>query len=244
MSNKVYALRRLSGWLVVAVGLLLVVSAAVWLYRSPYFPVRQIKIEGRLQHADAGEIRALAQQYIRGNILNTDVNGAQAAFARLPWIAEAQVSRLLPDTVVVRLAERVPVARWDEERLADMRGELFGVSYGQPLPLLEGQPGTEKDMVEHLLLFQNILNKHRLKITKLVYTPRSAWSVVLDNGITVRLGREYERERLKRFVAAWPALIAPQAADLEYVDMRYKDGFAVRKNKALNKGSTDISALE
>ncbi|MDO4696414.1 MAG: cell division protein FtsQ/DivIB [Neisseria sp.] len=231
MSNNVYALRRLSGWLVVAVGLLLMVSAVVWLYRSPYFPVRQIKIEGRLKHADAGEIRALAQQYIRGNILNTDVNGAQAAFARLPWIADAQVSRLLPDTVVVRLEERIAVARWDEETLADTQGELFGVPYDQPLPSLEGPAGTEKDMVEHLLSFQNILKKRNLTVAKLVYTPRSAWSVVLDNGITVRLGREYERERLKRFAEVWPVLLEPQAAELEYVDMRYKDGFAVRKTK-------------
>lgn len=231
MWNNVHAVRRLSGWLMIAVTLLLMGSAAVWLYHSPYFPIRKIKVEGRLQHADAEQIHEVAKRYIRGNILRADLNGAQAAFARMPWIAEAHVSRVLPDTVSVKLTERVPVARWDKEYLVDTRGELFAVPYEGELPEFQGQKGSEKIMAERFARFQTALARQKLAVRKLVYTQRSAWSAELDNGLTVRLGREQEQERLERFAAAWPKLIAPQAESLEYVDMRYKDGFAVRKRK-------------
>ncbi|MDO5058688.1 MAG: cell division protein FtsQ/DivIB [Neisseria sp.] len=231
MWDNVQVMRRLSGWLLVLVFLLLAVSGAVWLYHSHYFPIKQIKIEGNLKHADAAEIQAVAQKYIRGNILRADLNGAQGAFAQMPWIADAQVSRLLPDTVYVKLTERVPVARWDKDRLVDSSGELFTVPYDAPLPLFAGQEGAEKEMVEHLAVFQTALKPAKLAVQKLIYTPRSAWSIILDNGLTVRLGRERERERLNRFTAVWQPLIAPKAEQLEYVDMRYKDGFAVRKRK-------------
>lgn len=53
--------------------------------------------------------------------------------------------------------------------------------------------------------------------------------MVLDNGITVRLGREHENARLQQFAAVWPGILRAQQSGLAYVDMRYKDGFAVRE---------------
>jgi len=133
MWNNARILRRVSSWLYAAVALLLIASAAVWLYRSSYFPVKQINIDGRLRHTDAGELQQVAQQYIRGNIFRADLNGAQAAFVKLPWIAKAEVRRRLPDTVDIRLTERIPVAHWDEGRLLD--GTVFDSSYERKEPV-------------------------------------------------------------------------------------------------------------
>ncbi|WP_315390258.1 cell division protein FtsQ/DivIB [Neisseria bacilliformis] len=230
MWNNARILRRVSSGLYAAVALLLIASAAVWLYRSSYFPVKQINIDGRLRHTDAAELQQVAQQYIRGNIFRADLNGAQAAFAKLPWIAKAEVRRRLPDTVDIRLTERIPVAHWDEGRLLDSEGNPFAAEWegDEELPEFKGQEGSGKIMAEHLDIFRRELAKQKLGIAVLAYTPRSAWEIVLDNGIRIRLGREHESERLARFVQAWPQLLSPQAERLEYADMRYKDGFAVR----------------
>ena len=61
----------------------------------------------------------IAARYIRGNVFKADLNGAQAAFAAMPWIAKAEVRRRLPDTVEIRLSERVPVAYWEDGGLVD-----------------------------------------------------------------------------------------------------------------------------
>ena len=43
----------------------------------------------------------------------------------------------------------------------------------------------------------------------------------------VRLGRRQVDERFERFVAAALPLVAQRGGDIDYVDMRYTNGFAV-----------------
>ena len=62
-------------------------------------------------------------------------------------------------------------------------------------------------MVKHYADFSGILSPLKLTIKELIYTPRSAWLLVLNNGITVRLGRENEIKRLQQFAQIWPSLL-------------------------------------
>lgn len=231
------ALGRLTRWLFLLVILLLAGTGAAWVYNSNRFPVKRVSIEGKLTHADGKQLQAVAQKYMSGNIFRADVNGAQHAFQNLPWIDSALVRRRLPDTVEIQLTERVPLARWKSSGLVDTKGNVFQASVDEPLPLFEGQPGTGKDMVKHYHEFSGILDARGLKIKELIYTPRSAWLVVLDNGITVRLGRENEIKRLQLFAEIWPGLLQKHSNRLAYVDMRYKDGFSVRYDKPLEEPS-------
>ena len=91
--------------------------------------------------------------------------------------------------------------------LVDSKGNVFAASLKQDLPIFEGQQGTGKDMVKHYADFSGILSPLKLTIKELIYTPRSAWLLVLDNGITVRLGRENEIKRLQQFAQIWPSLL-------------------------------------
>ncbi|WP_338809374.1 cell division protein FtsQ/DivIB [Neisseria leonii] len=234
MWNNASAMRRISGWLTVLLFLLLLAAGGAWLYHSPYFPIKQVVISGDIHHTDEAVLQKIAKQYIRGNILRADLNGAQTAYAALPWLAEAQVRRRLPDTVEIVLRERIAVARWGEEagRLVDTEGTVFAGEVAEPLPQLVGEAGAARDMVAHLSAFQTALSREKLAVRRLVYTPRSAWELVLDNGLTVRLGREDEHARLARFIAVWQPVLREQAPRLQYVDMRYKDGFAVRAKPA------------
>ena len=46
MWDNAGAMRRITRWLTALVLLMLLGAAGVWLYHSPYFPVKQVKIEG------------------------------------------------------------------------------------------------------------------------------------------------------------------------------------------------------
>ena len=82
-------------------------------------------------------------------------------------------------------------------------------------------------MIENYRAFSTKLQPLRLKILRLQYSPRSAWTLMLDNGVEVRLGRENIHHRIGRFAESWSGHLAAHAHALDYVDMRYKDGFAV-----------------
>lgn len=222
------ALGRLTRWLFVVVLLLLIGTGAAWVYHSDRFPVKEVVIEGKLNHVDGKALQAIAQKHLSGNIFRADMNAAQEAFQKLPWVDSALVRRHLPDKVEIHLTERAAVAKWKEAGLVDTKGNVFQADLDQDLPVFEGQPGTGKDMVKHYNEFTGILKTRDLQIKELIYTPRSAWSVVLDNGITVRLGREHEIKRLQTFAEIWPSLLQANQSRLSYVDMRYKDGFSVR----------------
>ena len=56
---------------------------------------------------------------------------------------------------------------------------------------------------------------------------RGAWEFRLDNGVTVRLGRRQVDERFERFMNAAARLVAVRASDIDYIDLRYTNGFAV-----------------
>ncbi|WP_416189441.1 cell division protein FtsQ/DivIB [Neisseria sp. CCUG17229] len=228
------ALGRLTRWLCVLVALLLIGTGVAWMYHSDHFPIKQVAIEGKLTHIDGKELQTIAQKHLVGNIFRADMNATQEAFQQLPWVDSALVRRRLPDTVEIHLTERIAIAQWKKSGLVDTKGNVFQATLEQDLPVFEGQPGTGKDMVRHYNEFTGVLEARGLKVKELIYTPRSAWSVVLDNGITVRLGREHEIKRLQFFAEIWPSLLQKHRDRLLYVDMRYKDGFSVRYKQPLD----------
>jgi cell division protein FtsQ len=57
---------------------------------------------------------------------------------------------------------------------------------------------------------------------------RRAWQIRLESGLTLELGRERIEPRLDRFIAVYERTISPLQRKLDYVDLRYPNGFAVR----------------
>jgi cell division protein FtsQ len=67
-----------------------------------------------------------------------------------------------------------------------------------------------------------------LIVTAVALCPRGGCKLALASGASIEVGRENARERLKRFLDAWPKLIAGRTDTLAYVDLRYENGFALR----------------
>ena len=56
---------------------------------------------------------------------------------------------------------------------------------------------------------------------------RGSWEMTLANGIEVRLGRRDVPERTSLFLDVVANIITGRAADIDYVDMRYGNGFTI-----------------
>jgi len=69
-------------------------------------------------------------------------------------------------------------------------------------------------------------------VVELHLSPRGAWQVLLDSGLTLELGREDIVPRVERFVSAYPRLPAG-ALDGRLADLRYNNGFAMKTSNAL-----------
>jgi len=163
---------------------------------------------------------------------------------KLPWLREARVERRWPDTLVVSLTEHVPLARWNDNALINEAGEVFVAAVSTQLPRLTGPEESSAEVVAAYRRHQAALAPLGMTIDELRLSPRLAWRLRLDNGMTLALGREQTDARLARFVAMYPRMFGAQpekevvavaqgtspAAPITpvTVDLRYPDGFAVR----------------
>jgi cell division protein FtsQ len=95
------------------------------------------------------------------------------------------------------------------------------------LPSFIGPDGAAAEVTRHYTQFNRQLAALNLQATQIALSPRHAWQLHLSNGMVLELGREDMQQRLARFVAVYPYSLAAIQSKVKYVDLRYRNGFAV-----------------
>ncbi|TFV57773.1 UNVERIFIED_ORG: FtsQ-type POTRA domain-containing protein [Bacillus sp. AZ43] len=123
-------------------------AVLAWLLLAgPVLAVRAVEVDG-LVTLPADQVQEAAGIDPGTPLLRVDVAAAEARVARLPQIADVVVTRDWPDSVVITVVERVPVAvvgEPGERSLVDAEGVLFDMVTGSPpdgvVPLEVASPG-------------------------------------------------------------------------------------------------------
>ncbi len=221
-------LRRI-GWSVAALTLLLLVLGTVRALLDQ--PIERVIVTGRLQHVSPLDVERLVRAHLDGaGLVSVDLDDISRGLSLLPWVAEASVQRSWPRGLKIEIVEQSAVARWDGTGLVNAHGQLFlsAAAFLPPeLPELSGPAGSQQEVTATYLMMQGRLTEVGLRLTTLTLDARGAWSFTLDDGVTVRLGRQQTSARFERFMAAAAKLVRSRATDIAYIDMRYGNGFAV-----------------
>lgn len=226
--------RRLPGpaGLLTAVGLLLLLSwLGITLLDPATLPIRQIRIEGDFINLSPPDLQRRVSDRLRGGFLNLDVDAARRALLAEPWVSRVAVKRVWPDTLRVIVTEQIPAARWGRHELLNTAGRRFAPEAGgipPGLPLLNGPPGSEPLLFDRFKDARDRLRAAGLSVAVLNLDARRAWSLRLDNGVRVILGRGDFAARLDRFLRLAPAALAERNGQAAVIDMRYTNGFAVQ----------------
>jgi cell division protein FtsQ len=217
-----------------ALGLLTYAGGRV-LLESTVFRLRTIVVEGGLERVERREIVDALQGRLTGTFFTVDLETVRSLFEGIPWVHRAELRRRWPDRIEVRIEEQVALARWGQGKktqLVNMQGELFRGQSDASLPVLAGPAGTEGEVARRYLVFRDLLAPLGLEPRQVLLSSRMAWQLKLSSGLTVQLGRDSDRdrveERLARFVSAFPQTLAKSRQRLDYVDLRYPNGFALR----------------
>ena len=129
---------------------LVVVAVLAWLLLAgPVLAVRAVHVDG-LVTLPADQVQEAAGIGSGTPLLRVDVGTAESRVARLPQVASVEVTRDWPDSVVITVVERVPVAVVGEagrRSLVDADGVLFDMVTGETpdgvVPLDVATPGPE-----------------------------------------------------------------------------------------------------
>jgi cell division protein FtsQ len=227
-------LNAIAATLGVLVASALLWAGTAWLVRQPVFAFTDVVVTKRIERASAAHLEAVVREELAGTFFTMDLARAQRALAQVPWVRNVALRRLWPNRLEVEVEEHSPFARWNDAALVNSRGEVFNADWQDDLPQFEGQEGRAAEMSAQYRAWSAVLEPLALAIRTLHLSPRGSWQIKATGPLgtlTVELGRDQPDARLARFVAAQPrtlGALARAGTRVDYVDLRYRNGFAVR----------------
>lgn len=212
-----------------AVAVLLIAYGVLWaVVRLPVFALREIHVTGEARHITQAQVQTIVANELKGTFFTMDLPHVRRAFEKLPWVREVNLRRRWPARLEVSVVEHVPLARWGNLGLVNTRGEIFHAAYDGKLPIFIGSAGTEKEIAIQYEFFRRQLAAIGAAPAVVQVTPRRAWQVRIDGGPTIELGREDVEARLIRYLHVHQRTVGALKRRIDYVDLRYPNGFAVR----------------
>ncbi len=196
------------------------------------FTAEDVLVVGRSQTAKDDLLRAV--RLARGApILAYDLNEARKRVESLPWVSSAVVERMLPNTILLSVVERRPVALWQRRgsfELIDSTGKIIsGQSIEKFSDLLVV---VGKDAPENAFALLGILETQPQLMNLAISAVRVGgrrWNIQLKGEIDIRLPADRAR-------AAWSRLAEYESRhgilnrDVRMLDLRFPDRVIVQKN--------------
>jgi cell division protein FtsQ len=197
------------------------------------FPIQTVQIYG-VSHLTQSSVESALTPLVDRGFFAVNVDAVRERLKGLPWVADAAVRRVWPNHLTVEIAEKQPVASWNKSSVLSESGELFVPDEdASPANLVEfnGPEGGQILMLQYFYQINRTLAPLHVNILSLTLTPYMTWKLALDNGITLQIGHKDILTRLAQFVKVYPKIIGTRATDVDYVDLRYSNGIAVRWKK-------------
>lgn len=195
-------------------------------------PLKVVRTEGKLRYLQRQDLEQAVADLTTGGFLTVDVEAIRDRARVLPWVDRVSVRRVWPDSLQLWVEEQVPLSRWRDDAMLNVRGEVFHPKAGAippGFPGLSGPDGSEKKLAKYYLAIKHSLGALGLAIDEIAMDERRAWTMRLNNGTIVRFGNKDLDERLARFYRIYPLLLADKR-QMKEVDLRYTNGFAVTWN--------------
>ncbi|MDX1499550.1 MAG: cell division protein FtsQ/DivIB [Woeseiaceae bacterium] len=192
--------------------------------------IRSLEISGPFQRVTPLMIEEAIGADLEEGFVSANLDRIREQIVALAWIDDATVARRWPNRLAITVTEQVPAATWGERGLLNTRGELFVADARHvpaELPRLSGPESRAADVARRYLEIRERLIPIGLDLRRVHLDERGAWDMTLANGVEIRLGRRDVSERTDLFLAVVANIITSRAADIEYVDMRYSNGFTI-----------------
>jgi cell division protein FtsQ len=197
-----------------------------WLER----PIKSVVVEGEFHFISKGRATELLEREIDGDFLQLDLMRLKKALMDDPWVESVTLNRRWPDTLVVKIAEQKPIARWGDGFL-NQRGEIVRVEKLERLNGLPWLQGSESDTIEILQQYQDLsqlLRARGLEVEALKCDNKKTWRLTIKNAVEIAIGRDQVMEKMRRFVTVYDNYLSSVWGDVKAVDVRYSNGVAVR----------------
>lgn len=232
---------------VVIVVMLSLRMVAGWVAEATRIEV--VRVEGAFGPLTRSDIeKSLAGLVAGHSLLDVPMQGIAKELDALSWVAAVDVYRIWPHGLVVRVTEKVPVARWNGAGFISHAGDVFqpdNTTVIGALPELRGPEDKASRVMAFYQAANSMLIPLGLGVRRLTLNPQLSWEIVTDNGVRIRVDQQDAASRLRRFLRVYEKHLAKVVDRIDSVDLRYIGGFAVHwtpLSPAENKLSTGANA--
>ena len=230
-----------------------VLAGGLWAYRHTQsderFAVRAVEVEGAV-HTPRAALDAMTRRYVGLNLFQLDIASVQRDLGDVSWVRRVDVEKKLPDTLRIKITERVPVALVrngevlsyvDEEGAAF--AELSPAVGNDELPVIADAEGAELKRTVALL------RELRVKDRELYSRVSEVWPIP-PRGFAL-----YDRQigavvyaNAEDIAAKWRNLYGVLAAEnnpkIEYADLRFADRVIVKVTDGIPAQATPAGARD
>jgi cell division protein FtsQ len=209
------------------------------LLTSSKFPITEVGIRGEYENINKSQVDLIKNKYIKRNFFAVNLQDTREAFKKLPWIRDVSIRRDWNKFgLLVEIESHKPIARWSNRGLVNSYGEIFHAAYEDNLPLFLGPDEFVDEMTVKYNQINKILKKELMQIGTISLSNRLSWEIYTNNNIRIFLGKEDNNivRKLNLLIENYQFILSELKSRVEYVDLRYKDGFSVKKlNEKLYK---------
>ena len=207
------------------------------------FPIRTIQLSGDFKNLEQHEIEATLQPYLGQEFFALDIHQVLQTLHDRPWTQSVSVRRVWPDKLRVMSTEKKPVARWDSKHLLSDSASVYRAdtsAFGH-LPLVHAANHPPAWALRQFYRLQTRFSTVDERVITLQVDSRGALEVELINGLKIKLGREDIDHKIDRLVSIYQQQILPRREQIQRLDLRYSNGFAVAWKKEALQGSDKAS---
>jgi cell division protein FtsQ len=225
---------------------------ATLLLGAPALQISRITMRGN-ERLSRGEVLALLDGLRGHNILTVNLEEWRARLLASPWVASAELRRLLPGRIDVELQERHPIGIGRLAKslyLIDATGVVideYGPNYAEfDLPIIDGlaavpSEGSGAVDVRRVQLAANVMTALQARadiaaqVSQIDVSDAHDAVVLLEGDTTLlRLGDADFVDRIQQYLDVAPAL-RERVEEIDYVDLRFDERLYVRPVKARRK---------
>ncbi|WP_122039251.1 cell division protein FtsQ/DivIB [Asaia bogorensis] len=209
------------------------------------FQIKTIQVEGRNLTPESDLMRALGTS-VGKPIFGFSVSAARDRIDTLPFIDHATVERHMPDTIVIKITERSPVAVWQDhgqfilinragERVPDqgLEGKNGQAFVKLPLVVGEGANLAASTLVDALTANPSV----KEFVVAAVRVGQRRWNLTLRDGATILLPEGQEQAALAR-LAQYQGQFRLLERPVVSIDMRLPDRMVIHQSPATESAAS------
>lgn len=212
-----------------------------WLNEPGNFPFKKVELVNRLENQESKELQKIAAKALNGGFFSLNVDAFRAELLdKLPWLKSISVRKIWPDKLLIEIAEHKPVVRWQSAngyQLLSQEGIIFApvlsdtqkAKFNQ-MALFSGPETSAKKVLGKCFALNENLKRLDLIIKQCGMNKRRTWGLGLTGDVDIKLGKENISQQLERFIQVFSGKLKKYISAVEYVDLRYANGFSVKWN--------------